>query len=139
MWSHDLSPPSVPQVYSLKIVVGEGVLPRQLGVVGDTAAIVVLGTYLVVRLSVNARAVGITLVGETVEDVLQLILVVARLGEQGEVEHGSNASVVVILVVGGVAQVVAAVVGRVIHAEEVVDHVAVRPRFVSIVDSSHHT
>ena len=59
MWSHDLSPPSVPQVYSLKIVVGEGVLPRQLGVVGDTAAIVVLGTYLVVRLSVNARAVGI--------------------------------------------------------------------------------
>ena len=107
------------------MVISEGMLSRQLCVVCDTAAIVVLSSYLIVRLCVDARTVGVSLVGETVEDVLQLIFVVTRLREQCEVEHRSESRVVVILVVGGVAQVVAAVVGRVIHTEEVVHHVAV--------------
>ena len=59
------------------IGVVEGVLSCQLRVVGRAAAIVVFCTNLVVRLCVDALSVSVSSVGKAVENVFQLILVVA--------------------------------------------------------------
>ena len=114
------------------------VLARQLGVVGGPAAVVVLRAHLIVRLCVHSRAVGVSVSGQLVEDVFPFQLVVARFCEQGHVEQGSHAHVVVVLVVGGAAQIVAAVMGGIVHAKEVVGHVLVGACLVGIVHASHH-
>ena len=61
------------------MVVGECVLTRELCIVCDTAAIVVFRSYLIVRLCVDTDTVGVALIYETIEDILQFILVIARL------------------------------------------------------------
>ena len=69
----------------LQIVAAHGVLTRQLSVCCYSATVVVFRPNLVVRLRIHAHSVGISSVNDVVEYVFQLILVVARLRQQGNV------------------------------------------------------
>ena len=122
----------------LYLVVAQGVLARDLSVVGCAAAVVVLGRTLQVGLGRHAVTPCVAVVAYLVEDVLELILVVAALGEEREVDHGAHADIVVELVVGAVAQVVVAVVGHVVHAEEVVLHILIGAELVGVVGRGYH-
>jgi len=114
-------------------------LARELAVVGRATAVVILGRVLEVGLCRHALTPRVTLVGKMVEDIFQLILVVPARREEREVEHRAHTAVVVILVVDRVAQVIAAVVGHIVHAEEVVLHVLILPVVVRVVQGSDHS
>ena len=61
----------------VKVVTLKGVFTCELSYVGGAAAIVVLGAALVVRLGTNALAPSVTVVAQLVEDVLELIAMIA--------------------------------------------------------------
>ncbi len=113
-----------------------GVAAGELCGVGGAAAVIVFGRPLIFRLRAEALAGGVSAVAELVEDVLPLKLVVPRRAEPGQVEHGTKAVVLVILVVGREAQGVHTVVVGVVSSIEVVDHVAIDPILVGVVEGS---
>ena len=121
------------------VTLAERVFARELGIIGESATVVVFGPYLMVRLGIDALAVGIALVDNAVHDILQFIFVATGSREQGEVEQCSYPPVVVILVVGALAQEVAAVVGGIIYAEEIVGHVGIAAVFLGEVGGTHHS
>ena len=84
------------------------------------------------------KLTGISAGSQLVEDVFELILVIAVLGKEGEVEHCSESHVIIILVVNRVTKIVRFVICRIIDAIEVVLHVLVGAVFVGIVQSSEH-
>ena len=83
----------------VKGVASEGVLAGKLTVICSSTAVVILCAPFQVRLGAHAFTPGISAGSQLVEDVLELILVVAVLGKEGEVEHCSESDVVIILVV----------------------------------------
>ena len=89
---------------------------------------------LLIALCVYSLTPCVAVGGKLVEDVFQLILVVAVLRKEGKVEHGSKAHIIVILVVYGVAQIVGAVVGDIVYTKEVVLHVAECALLVGVVE-----
>ena len=117
----------------VKGIAAKRMLSRHLSVVGCPAAVVIFGTLLVVRLCRHAPSEGIAVVAYLVEDVLQLIFMVSAAREEGKVEHGAHPGVVVILVINRVAEIVAPVVGHIIHSKQVVEHPVVCTPFVAVV------
>ena len=122
----------------IKGVASEGVLAGKLTVICSSTAVVILCASLQVRLCAHAISPGVTAGSQLVEDVLELILVVAVLREEGEVEHRSESNIIIILVVNGVTKIVRFVVHRIVDAIEVVLHVGVGAVFVSIVEGGEH-
>ena len=122
----------------VKGIASEGVLAGKLTVICSSTAVVILCASLQVRLGAHAITPGISAGSQLVEDVLELILVVAVLGKEGEVEHCSESHVIIILVVNRVTKIVRLVVSRIIDAIEVVLHVLVGAVFVGIVQGGEH-
>ena len=122
----------------VKGIASEGVLAGKLTVICSSTAVVILCASLQVRLGAHAFTPGISAGSQLVEDVLELILVVAVLGKEGEVEHRSESHVIIILVVNRVTKIVRLVVSRIIDAIEVVLHVLVGAVFVGIVQGGEH-
>ncbi len=122
----------------IKGVASEGVLAGKLTVICSSTAVVILCASLQVRLCAHAISPGVSAGGQLVEDVLELILVVAVLREEGEVEHRSESHIVIILVVNGVTKIVWLVVHRIVDAIEVVLHVGVSAVFVGVVEGGEH-
>ena len=122
----------------VKGVASEGVLAGKLTVICSSTAVVILCAPLQVRLGAHAFTPGISAGSQLVEDVLELILVVAVLGKEGEVEHRSESDIIIILVVNRVTKIVWLVVSRIIDAIEVVLHVLVGAVFVGIVQGGEH-
>ncbi len=125
--------------FPVEIIISERVLASELAVVRGSATVVVFCASLQVGLCAHTVTPCIAASGKLVEDVLQLVLVVAVLREQCEVEHRAKSYVVVVLVVNGVTQVVRLVVHRIINAIEVVLHVCVCAVLVGVVDSSEQS
>ena len=94
---------------------------------------------LLIRLGTHALTPSVAGGGKLVEDVLQLILVVAVLREEGEVEHGSEPNIIVVLLVCGMALVVGLVVHCVVDSLEVVLHIAVGAILVGVVKGGEQT
>ena len=122
----------------VKGIASEGVLAGKLTVICSSTAVVILCASLQVRLGTHAITPGISAGSQLVEDVLELILVIAVLGKEGEVEHCSESHVIIILVVNRVTKIVRLVVCRIIDAIEVVLHVLVGAVFVGIVHGGEH-
>ena len=122
----------------VKGIASEGVLAGKLTVICSSTAVVILCASLQVRLGAHAFTPGISARSQLVEDVLELILVVAVLGKEGEVEHRSESDIIIILVVNRMTKIVRLIVGRIIDAIEVVLHVLVGAVFVGIVQGSEH-
>ena len=122
----------------VKGIASEGVLAGKLTVICSSTAVVILCASLQVRLGAHAITPGISAGSQLVEDVFELILVIAVLGKEGEVEHCSESHVIIILVVNRVTKIVRFVICRIIDAIEVVLHVLVGAVFVGIVQSSEH-
>ena len=83
----------------VKGIASEGVLTGKLTVICSSTAVVILCASLQVRLGAHAITPGISAGSQLVEDVLELLLVIAVLGKEGEVEHCSESDIVIILVV----------------------------------------
>ena len=92
-----------------------------------------------VRLRAHALTPCVTVVAQLVEYVLELIFAVAVGREKSEVEHRSEAHVVVVLVVNRVAQIVRLVLLGVIYTEEVVVHILILAVLVGVVERGNHT
>ena len=122
----------------VKGIASEGVLAGKLTVICSSTAVVILCASLQVRLGAHAITPGISAGSQLVEDILELILVIAVLGKEGEVEHCSESHIIIILVVNRVTKIVRLVVSRIIDAIEVVLHVLVGAVFVGIVQGSEH-
>ena len=110
-----------------------------LGGVGGSAAVVILGRTLTLRLRAEALAGGVTTVAQLIEDVLPLILGVATCAKPRKVEHDAQTVVLVILVVGGEAQRVHTVVVGVVGAKEVVEHAAIGAILVGVVEGGEQS
>ena len=109
----------------IDVVGGEEVLAVELGGVGGAALVVVLRRLLLVVLGGDARAGGVALAPELVEDILEFDAVFAGAAGVTEVEHQAEAGVDSLLVVGGLAEVLALLLGFVVGAEETVEHIAI--------------
>ena len=105
----------------------------------STAAVVVFCRPFRFRLCACALSRGVSAVANLVEDILQLILVLAARREEGEVDHRPEAHIMVILVVGGEAQGVLAVVAHIIGIVEVVYHSAVGAVLIGVVHGGGHS
>ena len=122
----------------VKGIAGEGVLAGKLTVICSSTAVVILSTSLQVRLCAHTVTPGISACSQLVEDVLELVLVVAVLGEEGEVEHGSESDIIIILVVDRMTQVVGLVVSCIVDTKEVVLHLLVGAIFIGVVQCGKH-
>ena len=113
-----------------------GMFTCQLTIVGRTAAVIILSPYFIVRLGIDSGTIRITVRCQLIDNMFEFDLVVTRSGKIGQIEHGSETHIVVVLIVGRMAQVVAPVIRLVIHTEQVVDHIGIGPIFVRIVQGS---
>ena len=120
----------------LDLILLTSVLTGQLAVVGRAATVVIFCTHLVIRLGIDSGTIRITVRRQLIDNMFEFDLVVTRSGKIGQIEHGSETHIVVVLIVGRMAQVVAPVIRLVIHTEQVVDHIGIGPIFVRIVQGS---
>lgn len=67
----------------------------ELPYVGRAAAIVVLGAALIVRLGAHALTPSVTVVAQLVENVLELIAMIAIGAQHSEVEHCAQSHIVI--------------------------------------------
>ena len=79
----------------VEVVALKSVLACELSDIGGAAAIVVLGAALVVRLSTYTLTPSVTVVAQLVENVLELIAVIAIGAQHSEVEHCAQSHIVV--------------------------------------------
>ena len=113
-------------------------LAGKLTVICSSTAVVILSTSLQVRLCAHTVTPGISARSQLVEDVLELVLVVAVLGEDGEVEHGSESDIIIILVVDRMTQIVGLVVSSIVDTKEVVLYLLVGAIFIGVVQCGKH-
>ena len=123
----------------IKCIATEGMAAGYLTGIGCSATIVIFCRAFGLGLGTEAFTPGVSVVADLVEDVLELVFVLTAGTEQGHVEECAETYVVVVLVVGGEAQWVGAVVFGVVGSIEIVEHVAVDAVLVGIVHGGDGT
>ena len=111
----------------------------ELGVVSGTAGVVILHVVDVVRLCVETCTFRVAVFGYLVEDILELIAMVAVAWLEGEVQQGTEADIIAVLVVRCFPQIDVFVIVGIIRAIERVFHIEISLIGVAVIHSSQHT
>ena len=110
------------------------ILARELRVVGGAGAVVILCAADLVALCVKSLALGVALLAQLVEDILPFVASVSAGRHKGQVEQGTQACIVIVLLVGGVAQVDAAVMLLVVSTIQGVEHGCVGAVGIAVIE-----
>jgi len=97
--------------------------PCKLGVECVAGGVIIFHVLNVVRLRVESRAVGITVLDDSVIDVLPFKTVSVVLREEREIEQCAKFEVIGILVVGRFAEIYGAVVGHIVWPVKGILHI----------------
>ena len=95
----------------------------KLGVVCCSGGVVILHIVYIVRLSIKAHTLCVTVLGDLIKDIFPLVIVAVILGTQGEVEHCAQAHIVAVLVICSLSKGHRLVVGGVVWSVERVLHI----------------